>query len=333
MGVSPSCLAEGPNGTLILAGKAPDPNGAFGNLGYLACYDTLGVLQWDTIIREHPTNTFCHHVEMTRDGNILVSGTAGSRIFAAEYAEDGFEIRRATFYQSTGRINFDYNPTVSVRQAPGDRYVVSGNTLQFASYLGLHQGWAGPKVWGGETPLCLRFAPQVNMDGSATFFEQTTTANRIHRLGADSSMRWTRELPMTAGQLGIALAAFAPLPDSSAIVVGTATYQDSTGNDWYAARITGMGIAYRPWQPATATKAKAGQPVPRPYPNPCSSSLHFAGLAAPVRLELFGTDGRLHLSQAVALGQAVDLSALVPGMYGYRLTTQGKVWRGRVVKR
>ena len=326
-------LIEGPNGTLVLAADCADSFGQAVSVGYLACYDTLGVLQWDTIIREHPRSTYCHHVEMTRDGNILVSGTAGSRIWAAEYAHDGFEIRRATFSQSQGRINFDYNPTVSVRQAPGNRYVVSGNTQQFASYLGLHQGWGGPRLWGGETRLCLRFAPQVNQDGSVAYFEQTTTTNRLARLRTDSTLAWRQTLPLQAMQEGLNLYAFAALADSSAIAVGSAVFADSTSNDWYAARITNMGIPYRPWQPTVATRAKASQPAPKPYPSPCSNTLRFAGLAGPCHVRLYGTDGRLHLEQTLAPGQTVDVAALPAGVYGYVLQGAGKVWRGRVVKR
>ncbi len=331
-------MIEGPNGTLVATGRCDNPRGGWGNFGYLVCFDTLGVTQWDTVIREHPSNTFCHHVEMTRDGNILVSGTAGSRIFAAEYAQDGFEIRRATFYQSASRINFDYNPTVSVRQAPGDRYLVSGNILSspITQYIGLHQGWAGPKVWGGERrfPRLPFFSgPQVNTDGSITYFQGTSTQVQMQRLRADSSLFWLMTIPPAAGQTTADLTAYASLADSSAVCVGYAGFVDSTAEDWYAARITGMGIPYRPWQPTTATKTKASQPTPRPYPNPCTGTLYFAGLAAPGRLELYGTDGRLHLSHPVAPSQNVDVSTLPPGVYGYRLTAQGKVWRGRVVKR
>ena len=327
-------LIEGPSHSIVLAGSCLPPGGTGGNAGYLACYDTLGTLQWDTIIREHPTNTFCHHVEMTRDGNILVSGTAGSRIWAAEYAQDGFEIRRATFYQSQGRINFDYNPTVSARQAPGDRYFVSGlmQGSSGASYLGLHQGWAGPRVWGGERTTVTSWPAQVNTDGTLVVFQGRSMMPWLVRMRPDSSELWRSNALLYQGARAF-LNGYSALPDSSAIAVGRLQFQGSAAEDWYAARITGMGVPYRPWQPAVATRPQANPPVPRPYPSPCSGSLRFAGLAGPCRLQIYGTDGRLVQEQALAPGQTVDVSALPPRVYGYVLQGPGKVWRGRVVKR
>ena len=332
-GFNTNRFVEGPAHTLVLAGSASDPLGQAANVGYLACYDTLGVLQWDTVIREHPTNTFCHHVEMTREGNILVSGTAGSRIWAAEYAQDGFEIRRATFYQSQGRINFDYNPTVSVRQAPGDRYVVSGNTLQYASYLGLHQGWAGPRIWGGEQAVTILQRLRVYSDTGISYLRINTAGYTFIKLQADSSQGWIRPFPLGPGQEGMDVNWLASLPDSSAIFVGSQSFRGSAQSDWYAARIANMGVPYRPWQPTVATQAKASLPVPRPYPSPCSNTLRFARLAGPGHVRHYGTDGRLHLSQTVAPGQSLDVSALPPGVYGYVLQGAGKAWLGRVVKR
>ncbi len=326
-------FTEGPNESLLLCGGGIDSLGLASNVGFIVRYDTLGTPIWATYVREHSSYTLLNHVEMTAQGTILASGTAGSRIFAIEFTEDGSELRRATFYTTPTRIIFDQG--ACVRQAPGDRYVVSGTTQATPTrrYLGLHQGWAGPAVWGFEREdFDCRLKPQVNQDVSMVYMTSIDPFFRLNRRRSDSSMAWSVDITSTIGQLATYLNDFSYLPDSSAIAVGRAFF-NSTQRDFYLARITNMGQPYRPWQPATATKAKASQPAPRPYPNPCSGTLHFAGLAAPGQLKLYGTDGRVHLSQNLAPGQAVDVSALPPGVYGYVLTGQGKVWRGRVVKR
>ncbi len=323
---------EGPDESLLICGGGTDSTGISTNAGIIARYDTLGRPLWATYVRDHPQHTLLNHVEMTAQGTILASGAAGSRIFAIEFLEDGTEVRRAAFYTTPSR--FVFNQYSSVRQAPGDRYLVSGMTQRSPAqvYMGMHQGWAGPALWGGETTGVLR-ATQVLADTGVVYFQAWLPVLALNRLRADSTRAWQRLFVNQPDQINTILYAYQFLADESALVAGSQRFRDSTDQDFYLARITNMGQPYRPWQPATAAKAKAIHPAHRPYPNPCSSTLHFTGLASPGRLELFGTDGRLHLSQAVAPGQAIDVSALPPGVYGYVLTGQGKVWRGRVVRR
>ena len=332
-GVSYTTLIEGPDRSLILAGSTADTTGQATLVGYLARYDTLGNLVWATYLREHPSYTLLNHVEMTPQGTILASGTAGSRIWATEFTEDGSELRRATFYATPTRIIFDW--AACVRQAPGDRYVVSGNTQasRIRRYLGLHQGWAGPAVWGFERQeFDCQLKPQVNQDGSVVYMTSIDPLFTLSRRRADSSMAWSVDLTSTIGQNGADLSAFAYLADSSAVAVGRAFFP-STQLDFYLARITNVGVPYRPWSPVTATKPKTSQPAPRPYPNPCTYALHFTGLAGPATLTLHDATGRSVLQTILQPGQAAEVGALPPGVYGYVLEGPGKVWRGRVVKR
>ena len=322
-------ITEGPHHTILLASDCADPLGHATSIGYVACYDSNGTLIWGNEMREHPDFTLCNHVEQTPRGTVLVSGTAGSRIWAAELtADSGRELRRATFYQSQGLIYFDYQ-MAWVSQAPNDRYLVGGTTSQYRGYLGLHQGWAGPKIWGGESLRNIDVRV-VNQDGSIVFLNEQSTASRINRIRADSSLVWSIPNPSPVGSIGTKFDAYASLPDSSAIGVGVVAYSDSTDQDWYVSRISNFGI---PYNPALATAAAKPAPAaPHPYPNPCRQSLGFAGLQGKAELTLHDMQGRPAGQKDLAPGQMADLSALPPGLYHYRLQSAGRSHRGRIVK-
>ncbi|MEJ1929168.1 T9SS type A sorting domain-containing protein [Nostoc sp. NIES-2111] len=325
-------LSEGPNNTILVAASTADPLGQASNIGYLGCFDTLGIPKWVKEIREHPTNTFCNHVEQTPEGNVFVSGMAGSRIWGAELtADSGREIRRATFYQSSNLIYFD-NQNAWAFQAPGQRYLVSGmiRSTTPSYYLGLHQGWAGPKIWGGEKQQGNTRKPVVNSDGSIVYVNEWSTASRMIRLRADSTIRWSIPKPRPTGSNGTAFYAYASLEDSSAIGVGIIAYPDSTDWDWYAARITNMGIPYDPSPVVSVVKSLEVRPYV--YPTPCAGSLGFSGLRSPAKLELVDMQGRTVLITDVAPEQMADVSALVPGLYQYRVSCAGRVYSGRVMK-
>ena len=324
-------FTEGPDESLLLCGGGTDSLGLASNVGFIARYDTLGSLLWATYVREHSSYTLLNHVEMTPRGTILASGTAGSRIFAIEFAPDGTELRRTTFYTTPTRIIFDVS--ASVRQAPGDRYLVSGTTQGSPTrvYLGMHQGWGGPALWGGETVGGLRNTV-VLADTGAVYYHANATTLFLTRLKADSAISWSRAFINRPNQYNTILDDYVFLHDSSAIACGMQTFRDSTQEDFYLARITNMGVPYRPWSPVTAAKPKASQPAPRPYPNPCNYALHFTGLTGPATLSLHDPTGRSVLQTTLQPGQAAEVGALPPGVYGYVLQGPGKMWRGRVVK-
>lgn len=322
-------FTEGPGSTLLIAGDCVDPLGQATSIGYIGCFDTLGLLKWTREIREHPTFTLCNHIDQTPEGRILVSGTAGSRIWAGEFSGDsGREIRRATFYQSPSLILFDYANSW-VLQAPNDQYIVSGITRNNRSYIGMHEGWAGPKVWGFERPGVIR-AAQVNSDGGIITFRTSSPNFILSRIRVDSTTYWTMRLALVPGQINTIPLAYAPVADSSSIIVGYSYFQDSTAQDWYVARITNMGI---PYDPSTVVSAKPGITVkPYAYPTPCRESLGFSGLRSPSELELVDIQGRVVLTTEIWPERMVDVSALVPGLYQYRLSSAGRVYSGRVMK-
>ncbi|MEJ1929167.1 T9SS type A sorting domain-containing protein [Nostoc sp. NIES-2111] len=328
--VAPRALCEGPNKTLLLAGDGDDPLGQAATIGYVGCLDTLGNPIWSKEIREHPSYTMCNHIEQTADGKVFVSGMAGSRIWAAELtADSGRELRRATFYQSLSLSYFDFQ-NAWVLQAPEGRYIVAGmiRANPYRYYLGLHQAWAGQKIWGSERVGGI-VLPRINEDGSIIHHQQSTPSY-LTRIRADSSIVWRSQLNNPFGSFGAAFLSYATVQDSSAIGVGVVYFRDSTDQDWYVARITNMGIPYDPSPVVSA--AKQVEMKPYAYPTPCRESLGFSGLRSSAKLELVDMQGRMVLTTEIRSERMVDVSALVPGLYQYRLTSSGRVYSGRIMK-
>lgn len=321
-------ITEGPNGTILLTGDCLDPVGNATSVGYVACYTNWGAPLWYKVLREHPDFTLCNHAELTPQGNILVSGTAGSRIWAVELQPNGDEIRRTTFYQSRS-LRYFYYDLSWISQAPGDRYIVSGSIGLRSFYFGMHQGWGGPKIWGGEKSGGPVGRPVVNNDGSVLCGQYTNNTTRYYRLRADSTIRWSIPYPVPAGSRGAYFTLYAPAYDSSAIVAGAVSH-DTTGADWYIAQISNAGVPYKPYT-FVGTKPEVTSTL-YTYPSPCRDRLGFSGLTQEGVLELFDAQGKRCLQKKYVPSQDVDLSILPSGLYQYGLRSAGKFYRGRIVK-
>ena len=133
----------------------------------------------------------------------------------------------------------------------------------------------------------------------------------------------------TTGKFPLALTY---LSDSSAIFVGsTSTIFSQAYEDFYIARISGVGVPYNP-ATALATKPAAGKALVQPYPNPCTTTLRFTGLATPAHLQLFSLEGKRQLQTQLQPGAAASTATLPKGLYVWRLTAAGNVWSGRLIK-
>ena len=130
---------------------------------------------------------------------------------------------------------------------------------------------------------------------------------------------------------GVNLLAISYLSDSSIVGVGVQAQSPRYDGNFYLARITGVGVPYNPANPLSTHHTPLYTQI-TPYPNPCASTLRFAGQSQQANLVLYGMEGKLHIQKQVQPKQAVDVSMLPKGLYLYRLTSQGTAWSGRVVK-
>ena len=343
---TPKTAIEGPRGSIILASYCVD-TGTGANVIGLSRIDTSGVVYWSKIVADHPRNNFCSHIEPTPEGTYIMSGTAGSRIWAMEFDSNGTELRRQTFYQSITR--YTYNES-AVQQAPDGRLIVSGyysggpnNPNQF--YLASHDGWTTSKFWGGEQVGYI-VPPVILDDGSMVFNNSGSVRNFFTKLDKDSAVQWTTPMPYTTSFTGVRIHSFVFNEDSSTTAVGYYSNVNSFDReDFFVARISGVGVPYDPTTPV-ATRPQLGSKGgislwPQPASNANGGTLHFGGFAGAATLALFNMKGQQVLPVPGTAGttatstlrprQSVAIGHLPPGLYVYRLVAKDRVWTGKVV--
>ncbi|MEJ1929674.1 T9SS type A sorting domain-containing protein [Nostoc sp. NIES-2111] len=287
--------------------------------------DTAGLVYFNERYNDHQ-RTYGNYIEETPRGTFLASGAAGSRIWAIEIDSMGREIQRQTLYQTPTRAIL--NETACVKQAPGGRFIASGNPLNYTPsfyYFASHAALSTSKVWGGENSPGGCLIPEVQEDGSILLL-YGYGRGLFTKYSADSSRIWQVPMPRNTPTSGPYFNAFSYCSDSSAIIVGR--YNDindpsNTAPDYYFTRIQGIGRPYIPSEP-TATKAVyRGLPLLIAYPTPATTAL-IVHTRAKGQILLMSLSGRVvRTAEPEQNGTTlIDVAALPPGMY---LLRQGQV--------
>lgn len=280
-----------------------------------------GQVYWQTRFSPHPY-TMGNWVEETPDHRFLASGNAGSNIWAVEIDSGiGLPLRSQFFYQTPSRINFD-EKTTCVQQAPGGRYIVSGNMFgssHYRSYLACYSDFSSAsKIWGGETMDSYSLPPHINQDSSIVLLSSTIQGGFLYRIGKDSSIIWSRELsPSLGNSRPPMINSFSYQADSSAIGVGNEYYQGTGAwNDFYLCRIRNVGQPYNPAEPTDTKPRSVGPTSLSAYPTPATSTL-IVHSRAKAPLQLVNLTGKVVLTVRPELGGTtqMDVAALPPGMY------------------
>jgi alpha/beta superfamily hydrolase len=76
----------------------------------------------------------------------------------------------------------------------------------------------------------------------------------------------------------------------------------------------------------------SGQMVARPYPNPTSGLVQFAGLDQLAQCQVYDARAQLVLDQSTGPDQPLDLGSLRAGIYHYQIRVGNKVRQGQLVK-
>ncbi|MEJ1929675.1 T9SS type A sorting domain-containing protein [Nostoc sp. NIES-2111] len=308
------------NGNILIAGRRP----AFNNPPnlydmFVIGMDTAGLVYFNERYNDHQ-RTFGNYIEETPRGTFLASGAAGSRIWAIEIDSMGREIQRQTVYQTPTRAVLD--ETACVKQAPGGRFIASGNPLSYSPnffYLGSYSALSSSsEIWGGEKTNASCLMPQIQDDGSIVLLN-VVDRSYFTKFRADSSVVWNLAMPRVRRTVFPLLNAFTYLQDSSVVAVGI--YLDdpdpmNTAPDYYFTRIQGIGRPYIPSEP-TATKAVyRGLPLLIAYPTPATTTL-IVHSRAKETLQLMNLSGQVVLAVRPELGGTtqLDMASLPSGMY------------------
>ena len=283
-----------------------------------------------------------NYIEETPRGTYLASGTTSSNLWAVEIDSNGNQVQSGLLYRNSGNIVFE-GP--SVKTAPNNRLIASGSFSGSPTkfYLGSHDRLSGTKIWGHEREGRI-IAPHVNDDGTIVAYMSLGARKVFQKIDVDSTIIWERPMASVLGSEFVSFEAISYLNDSSAVCVGSIYFSGNAREDFYIARISGVGVPYDPTTPV-ATKPQLGSKGgisiwPQPASHANGGTLHFGGFAGPATLALYNMKGQQVLPVSGATGttaptllprQPVAIGHLPPGLYVYRLVARDRVWMGKVV--
>ena len=341
--IIPNSIAFAPDSSIIVCGFIGSlrSSGNTQDMWVARIEPQSGLTYWINRYNDHPY-TLGFHIEPTPRGTYLASGTAGSRIWAMEFDSNGTELRRQTFYQAPSR---DIYKESAVQQAPDGRLIVSGyyGGSQNAFYLASHDGWSTRKFWGGEQGGYIP-KPTILDDGSVAFNDLRRLQSFFTKIDKDSSLQWSTPLPYSSNFTGVRLKDLVFNQDSSTTAVGYySDLRNSFAEDYFVARISGVGVPYDPTTPVATRPplgSKGGISIwPQPASHANGGTLHFGGFAGPATLALYNMKGQQVLPVLGTAGtattllprQPVPIGHLPAGLYVYRLIAKDRVWTGKVV--
>ena len=270
-------------------------------------------------------------IEFMPNGNILFSGSCGRNISAFEIDTAGNQIGFRNYFQNP--VNGGWQ-NASVSQTVNNLFFINGarSTSPVSHYLAIHDT-SGARIWGGigqggsTTPVLFNDGSLVNINNSIS-----PEYSRIRKFSLDSSLIWSLDLMgpgLIEGRKVVNDIAFES--DSSGVCVGTMVPSGGGGQNLYICKFSGLGIPFDPTSTKAMETPKAEAP-PIPFPNPGTDRLRFTQLSDPGKLSFMDMQGRKVWEGTYVPEQGINTERFRPGLYGYRLECNGKVWMGKWVK-
>lgn len=277
------------------------------------------------------------HVEPMANGNHLVSGALGKRIYGMELDSNGFLVNEKTFYQTPSNRVFN-----SARLCQGfgntffsQAYYLNGSN-QYVGHFARHDV-LGNKIWGGEQTGMIYNGLVLNREGSVIFGRNGPDGVRAFRISKDSSVIWDFQLGAFAGAYRYINDLCFTVPDTGIMYGFFNQNSGNLGNQFWIAKIAGVGTAYDPTHPddTVSIQEKIFKPKDSPvlYPNPTTERIQFAKLTQKTQLAIYSTTGVKLMEKTIQPEESFDVCHLPKGAYLYHLKMGEKVFTGKFLKR
>ena len=277
------------------------------------------------------------HLEPMANGNYLVSGKLGKRIYGMELDSNGTLVNEKIYYQTPSNRVLNEG---KLYQGFGMGFIHHGyyldglnNTVGFFG----RQDKFGNKIWGGEIPINNVNDFVVNREG--TFIVAINGfESSISRFTKDSTLLWKVSLGI-GWPLKFVNGLLFTKPDTG-LVFGY--YQPLTGNlgqQFWIAKIAGVGTAYDPVYPEDTVTISIQEKIFRPkdapilYPNPTAERIQFKKLSQKTLLSIYSTKGKKLFEKYILPYEFIDVCPLEPGAYLYHLTMGERVFTGKFLKK
>ena len=278
------------------------------------------------------------HLEPMANGNFLASGTLGKRIYGMEIDSNGLMVNEKIYHS---------NPSNRVFNASQVRQDWRKGTVSFGYYQdGSSNYWGyfgrydtlGNKIWGGETQGKLVLDIIMNRENSFLIAKNGGGVN-ISRITRDSIILWNLSLGGNGQPYRIMHGMHFTQPDTG-IAFGFYSQQTGNlGNQFWIAKIAGVGTAYDPAHPDDTVTVSAQERIFRPkdspilYPNPTTERIQFKKLNQETLLAIYSTKGEKLLEKYILPEEYIDVCHLEHGSYLYHLKMGNRVFAGKFLKR
>lgn len=337
----PNTCIKTADGGLILAGYYNGALSAPTNMMAIKV-NFLGQVEWGgQYFPPVITRGVANRIEPMPNGNFLLSGTMGRRIYGFEIDSTGNPVNQKTYYETPSNRVFTRG---SVAQnwrntffSIGD-YDSSTTTFWRRKLVLQLKNASGQKIWGGETvgnagPFFL------NREHSIVYSNYNGQVNRISRIRADSSVIWHLNLSSNSNELKVMNDMIFSQNDTGIAVGSYVDYSNNFGQQFWIAKIAGVGTAYDPSNPQDTVTVSAEERHFRPkdspvlYPNPATETIRFQKLSQETKVAIYSSQGQKLLEQWILPEQAFDVCTLPVGAYLYHLKMGERVFTGRFWKK
>jgi hypothetical protein len=282
-------------------------------------------------------NAAASRVEPMANGHYLLSGRMGKRIYGFEIDSAGNEVSQKEFYQTPSNVVLQSG---AAHQGFWKGHFSYGYYQNGGGYVGFinRTDSLGVKQWGGERPGVIVNSIFINKESSFIMATNGPGIN-ITRLTKDSVVLWNLFLGGIGQPYRFMNGLYFSSPDTG-IAYGT-YYQETgpAGNQFWLAKIAGVGTAYDPVHPEDTVTVSAQERLFRPkdspllYPNPATETIRFHKLTQETKVSIYSTRGEKLLEEWIFPEQVLDVCTLPDGPYLYHLKMGERVFTGKFLKR
>ncbi len=273
--------------------------------------------------------TSLNNIEEMKDGNYLLSGTAGQRIWSCVVDSTGFQLSNKTWFKT--------NENGAIQ----DAQIQIGHGALFHYGFGRHSSgktaiikfdsigdslWVKRSTWIGRSPL-------ISLDGGYARSEGYLSGNYyFSKYNSDSVTSWRILLSdFISSSIGVACIAYDGL--GSAVLAGYKKNLTSNRDDMYFIKISNVGYPPNPLSTKPPVENPSGKlPELSAYPNPAQNYFYLQGIKARTKLGLYNLQGHLLKEYSINSNDAVPVWQLPNGLYIWKAEDGKTVWSGKILK-
>jgi hypothetical protein len=301
-------------------------------------FNFLNELEWaNAFFPPAQVPGFGRRVEPMANGNYLVSGYMGRRIYGFEIDSAGNQIAQKQFYETpSNNVFWDAKAHQGFDKGSFSSGYYLDNNMNRKDAFFFHDS-LGNKIWGGEStngigPTFLTREKTLIISG------WEPGSRHIRRIKQDSSEIWKVNLgagnnnPKVINDLIFT-------QNDTGIIVGTHIYsQGNVGYQFYIAKIAGVGTAYDPTDPDDTVFVSAKERLFRPkdtpilYPNPVCEAFQFSKLTEESLLAIYSIKGEKLFEKSITPGEKIKAGNLPKGLYLYHIRMGKRVFTGKMIK-